>query len=112
MANQVTISAGESTSGLLTFGETFGDEPQRYLRLKLVSGTWDSASVGVKVSEDGINFYPARLAGSYTAVANISATVYDFVQFPIQKYIKLWSHNGSGTPVNQSQDIVLEVVYV
>lgn len=111
-----TIAAGANTSteGVL-FGEDFNNESGRYLAVRLKTGSWTSASVGVKVSFDGGTTYlPVRIAGSYTAIANIASTVWDYIVFPAPAgaRIKLWSHNGSGTPTTQVTEVVLEAMYI
>ena len=66
------------------------------------SGAWTAATLGVQYSLDNSNWYSVMNSDATYAGGTLGATDALIFSIPVFPYIRLWSHNGSGTDVTQS----------
>ena len=100
----VTIKAGAALSDAVDI--------RRYPNAGYVlAGAWTAASLGFKVSLDGVNFYPLRnAAGALVEMASVGASEGRSLPSDVApfQYVKLWSETA-GSDVNQAADRVFTV---
>ena len=110
---QVTFGAGANVSSLLRFAPpSIVESTTRRLTIKITSGSWTSANLGVQVSSDGgTNFYPLKMSGSWAGLSAGPTTFFDSFEIPRSAdLVKLWSNDGSGNNTNQVNAIELDVL--
>jgi len=66
------------------------------------SGAWTAATLGIQYSLDNTNWYSVMNSDATYAGGTLGATDALVFSIPVYPYIRLWSHNGSGTDVTQA----------
>lgn len=70
-----------------------------------------AADLGIQVSADGTTYVPlVDDSGNYLGAATFAADqAIRTPELPFFRYVKLWTHNGSGADVDQAAARVLQV---